>query len=148
MVGLHLLSSKWLNFEDRRGEKGTNETQTIRRPFNNKHSCKRARRSTLKQTTHRLTRADLLCGLYGALQARPAQVNVLSVAVLRQQFEKNVHVQVVVIVDVTEPPATDQLEIRNSLCVCVCVALNEQLPYFFPERMKASYSWAILHERA
>lgn len=50
--------------------------------------------------------AGPLRGLYRSLQAGPPNVNVLCVAVLRQEFQQGACVQVVIIINVTEPPAT------------------------------------------
>lgn len=71
-------------------------------------------------------------------------------AVLRQELQQGADVQVVVIIDVTEPPATDDAEGQeNAFCVRVCdVCLLRSASYFLPDFMKASYSRAILQERA
>lgn len=86
-------------------------------------------------------------GLYGPLQAGTAHVDVLGVAVLGQEAEQRPHVQVVVIVDVTEPPATCTnaesargTSVRAHVCVCS--------PHFLPDLMKVSYSSAILQDSA
>lgn len=50
---------------------------------------------------------ERLCGLDRPLQAGPADVQVLRVAVLRQEFQERTHVQVVIVINVAEPPATD-----------------------------------------
>lgn len=50
--------------------------------------------------------AERLGGLYGPFEARPADVNVLCVAVLGQELQESADVQVVVIVNVAEPPGT------------------------------------------
>lgn len=49
--------------------------------------------------------AEPLRGLDGALQAGPADVDVVCVRVLRQQPQQRAHVHVVVVVHVAEPPA-------------------------------------------
>lgn len=59
---------------------------------------------------YHLTGTDLLCGLYWSLKAWPADVNILSVAVLGQEFKKGAHVQVVIVVNVTEPPVIEETE--------------------------------------
>lgn len=50
--------------------------------------------------------AEPLCGLYRSLEAGPADVNILCVAELRQEFQEGADIHVVIIVDVTKPPAT------------------------------------------
>lgn len=50
--------------------------------------------------------AEPLCGLYWSFEAGPADVNVLRVTVLRQEFQEGADVHVVIIIDMTEPPAT------------------------------------------
>lgn len=66
--------------------------------------------------------AEPFCGLYRAFEARPSDVNVLCVAVLRQELQEGVDVQVVIIINVTEPPATNSAQgYKNALCVCLCV---------------------------
>lgn len=73
--------------------------------------------------------AQLLGGFYRSLQARPADVNILRVAVVGQDFQEGADVQVVIIIDVTEPPAThaaDREKKRLHVWACLPVWVCEQ----------------------
>ena len=50
--------------------------------------------------------AQILGGFYRPLQTRTADVNILRVAEAGQDFQEGADVQVVIIIDVTEPPVT------------------------------------------
>lgn len=146
--GFHLQSEASTQAESRsaRGEPETHPRLNAKRA---------ASSGTLGETTqgregrYRLRRSAGLRGLYGPLQAGTAHIDVLGVAVLGQEAEQRPHVQVVVIVDVTEPPATrttpsqPRAPARARGYACTSV-----FPHFLPDLMKVSYSSAILQDSA
>lgn len=90
-----------------------------------------------------------LCGIDRPLQAGPADVQVLRVAVLRQEFQERADIQVVIIINVAEPPATDDTVQSKQLFLFMgCSVWCGADTHFFPELRKVSYSRAILQERA
>ena len=56
-------------------------------------------------SNHHFSGAECLRGLYWPLKAGSADVNVLRVAVLRQEFQEGPDIQVVIIINMAEPPA-------------------------------------------
>lgn len=79
----------------------------------------KSKTASCSNQVYHVSGAEILCGLYWSFKARPADVNVLHVAVLRQEFEEWTNVQVVVVINMTEPPTTGDRVTKTPSCVLI-----------------------------
>lgn len=106
---------------------------------------------TKSSSTYHLVVTESLSSLNGPVQAGFANVQVLSVRVLREQLEKCPDVHIVVIVHVAEPPEEQGDVVKDLLRLLKCLTgtcWKHYQTYFFPDSMNLSYSTAILQDRA